>query len=251
MPQHIAVAGKGGTGKTTFCALLIKYLIKNGKAPILAVDADANANLHEALGLKIENETVSELIAKTKDMDSIPESMSKETYIEYRLNASLAEGKDVDLLVMGGPDGPGCYCFPNNLLRKYLDSLSKSYSYVVMDNEAGLEHISRRTTKDVDVLFVISDSSARAVRSAGRVNFLLKNLKTEIKRKYLVITKANQSDIEVLKEEIEQTGIELAGIIPLDETLFEYDIKGSPLLQLPNDSKSVKAVYEILDKIKI
>ena len=167
MAIQIAVAGKGGSGKTSFCALLIKYLIEKGKYPILAVDADANANLNEALGLEIENETVSELIAKTKDLHGIPEGMSQETYIEYRLNASMAEGKHVDLLVMGGPEGPGCFCFPNNLLRKYLDNLTRSYKYIVMDNEAGLEHISRRTTQDVDVLFVISDNSARSVLPEG------------------------------------------------------------------------------------
>ena len=134
MAVQIAVAGKGGTGKTTFCALLIRYLIEKGKTPILAVDADANANLNEALGLEIENETVSELISKTKELHGIPEGMSQETYIEYKLNSVLAEGKNVDLVVMGGPDGPGCYCFPNNILRKYLDNLSTGYKYIVMKN---------------------------------------------------------------------------------------------------------------------
>lgn len=251
MSKYIAVAGKGGTGKTTFCALLIKYLIKKGKTPILAVDADANANLNEVLGLPLENETVSELIAKTKDYDSIPQGMSKETYIEYKLNATLSEGKNVDLVVMGGPDGPGCYCFPNNILRKYLDNLSKGYTYIIMDNEAGLEHLSRRTTKDVDVLFVISDSSARGVRSAGRVNALVKDLKTEIKQKCLIVTKANNEDIEVLSEEIKKTGLDLVGIIPRDDLLFEYDAKGIALTELPEESKAVQAVYEILDKLKI
>lgn len=251
MAVQIAVAGKGGTGKTTFCALLIRYLIEKGKTPVLAVDADANANLNEALGLDIEHETVSELIASTKDTKSIPEGMSQETYIEYRLNASLAEGKNVDLLVMGGPDGPGCYCFPNNLLRKYLDNLSKGYRYIVMDNEAGLEHLSRRTTKDVDFLFVISDSSARSIRSAGRVNELIKQIKTKINRIYLIVTKATEQDIESLRQEIEKTGLELAGIIPTDSMITEFDIKSRPLFDLPQDSASVKAVYGILDKVKV
>lgn len=251
MPIQIAVAGKGGTGKTSFCALLIRYLIEKGKAPVLAVDADANANLNEALGLEIENETVSELIAKTKDLNGIPEGMSQETYIEYKLNSVLSEGKNVDLLVMGGPDGPGCYCFPNNLLRKYLDNLSKGYEYLIMDNEAGLEHISRRTTKDVDVLFVISDSSARSVRSAGRVNDLVKQIKTKVTRTYLIITKATEQDVENLKPEIEKTGLQLAGIIPSDPLVTEYDIKSKPLFDLPADSTALKAVYNILDKLKI
>lgn len=251
MAFQIAVAGKGGTGKTSFCALLIRYLIEKGKIPILAVDADANANLNEALGLKLENETVSELISKTKDMHGIPEGMSQETYIEYKLNASLAEGKNVDLLVMGGPEGPGCFCFPNNLLRKYLDNLTRSYKYIVLDNEAGLEHISRRTTQDVDVLFVISDSSARSIRSAGRVKKLLEEIKTKVNKVYLVVTKANEQDIESLKEEIDKTGLELVGIVPNDPLITQYDIKSRPLFELPSDSPAVRAVYDILDKLKI
>lgn len=251
MAVQIAVAGKGGTGKTTFCALLIRYLIEKRKGTVLAVDADANANLNEALGLPIENETVSELIEKTKDLHGIPEGMSQDVYIEYKLNASLSEGKNVDLLVMGGPEGPGCFCFPNNILRKYLDNLSKGYNYIVMDNEAGLEHISRRTTQDVDYLFVISDSSARSVRSAGRVNQLVKQIKTKVKNIYLIITKATEQDIENLKDEIEKTGLKLSGIIPADSLVTEYDIKSKPLFDLPDDSAAVKAVYEILNNLKI
>ncbi|MGI6778262.1 MAG: AAA family ATPase [Acetivibrionales bacterium] len=251
MTIQIAVAGKGGTGKTSFCALLIKYLTEKGKSPVLAVDADANANLNEALGLKIENETVSELIAKTKELKGIPQGMSQETYIEYKLNASLSESKDIDLLVMGGPDGPGCYCFPNNILRKYLDNLSEGYKYVVMDNEAGLEHVSRRVTKDVDYLFIVSDISARSVRSAGRINQLLKQIKTEIKNIYLILTKGSCDDAERLRQEIEKTGLELAGVIPNDPLITEYDINGKPLTELPADSLALKAVYDILDRIKI
>ena len=251
MAVQIAVAGKGGTGKTSFCALLIRYLIEKQKGAILAVDADANANLNEALGLPIEHETVSELISKTKDLHGIPEGMSQEVYIEYKLNAALSEGKNVDLLVMGGPEGPGCFCFPNNILRKHLDNLSKGYQYIVMDNEAGLEHISRKTTQDVDILFVISDSSARSVRSAGRVNELVKQMKTKVKNIYLIITKATEQDVENLKEEIEKTGLKLLGIIPNDPLVTEYDLKSKPLFELPSDSSAVKAVYEILDKLKV
>lgn len=248
---QIAVAGKGGTGKTSFCALLIRYLAQKGKTPILAVDADANANLNEALGLEIENDTVSELIAKTKDMHGVPEGMSQETYIEYKLNASLAESKNVDLLVMGGPEGPGCFCFPNNILRKYLDNLTRSYKYIVMDNEAGLEHISRRTTQDVDYLFIISDNSARSIRSAGRVKKLLSEIKTKVNKVYLIVTRATEQDIENLKEEIEKTGLELVGIVPNDPMITQFDIKGRPLFELPDDSPAVTSVYGILDKLKI
>jgi CO dehydrogenase maturation factor len=251
MAVQIAVAGKGGTGKTSFCAMLIRYLIENKKVPVFAVDADANANLNEALGLKIENDTVSELIAKTKDSDSIPTGMSQETYIEYKLNAALSEGKDVDLLVMGGPDGPGCFCFPNNILRKYLDNLSKGYKYIVMDNEAGLEHISRRTTDDIDFLFVITDNSVRSVRSAARVNDLLKQIKTKVKNTCLILTKATENDVEELTSEISKTGLNLAGIIPYDSNIKEYDIKGKALFELPQDSSAQEAVNNILKKLEI
>jgi len=251
MTVQIAVAGKGGTGKTTFCALLIRYLVEKGKTPILAVDADANANLNEALGIEIVNQTVSELIASTKELNGIPQGMTQETYIEYKLNAALSESKDVDLLVMGGPEGPGCYCFPNNILRKYLDNLTKAYKYVVMDNEAGLEHLSRRTTKDVDYLFVISDMSARSVRSAGRVNELVKQIKTKVNRIYLILTRGTEQDAENLKEEIEKTGLELAGIIPNDPLITEFDIKSKPIFDLPADTAAVKSVFGILDRLNI
>jgi CO dehydrogenase maturation factor len=251
MTIQLAVAGKGGTGKTSFCALLIRYLISRGKTPILAVDADANANLNEALGFPIESETVSELIASTKDLHGIPEGMSQDVFIEYKLNSALSEGKNVDLLVMGGPEGPGCFCFPNNILRKYLDHLTKGYKYIVMDNEAGLEHISRRTTRDIDVMFVVSDCSARSVRSAGRINQLIKQLNTKVNQIYLILNKATPEDAESLAAEIEKTGLTLAGVIPGDPRITEYDIKGKPLFELPEDSPAVNALYEILDRLKI
>jgi len=251
MSIQIAVAGKGGTGKTTFCALLIRYLIENGKTPILAIDADANANLNEALGFPIENETVAELIAATKDPDKIPGGMTQDVYINYKLNASLSEGKKVDLLVMGGPEGPGCFCFPNNILRNYLDQLSKGYKYVVMDNEAGLEHISRRTTRDIDIMFVVSDCSARAVRSAGRIHKLIDQLDAKVKRIYLILNKATQEEADALKDEIDKTGLALAGLILPDPMVAEYDIAGKALFGLPADSPAVTGLFKILDTIEV
>ena len=251
MAKQIAVAGKGGTGKTSFCALLIRYLIERRKTPILAVDADANANLNEVLGMEITSATVSELIENTKDPEKLPAKMLQETYIEYKLNDSLSEGKDVDLLVMGGPQGPGCYCFPNNILRKYLGNLEAGYKYIVVDNEAGLEHISRRTTQNVEHMFVISDSSTRSVRSAGRVKKLLEGIKTPVRNVHLVLTRTDERGIEQLSEEIGKTGLEYAGFIPNDPMVTEFDRTDRPLIELPVDSVSVKAVYEILDKIGI
>jgi len=251
MTRQIAVAGKGGTGKTSFTALLIRHLAKNSKNSILAVDADANANLNEALGLDLPK-TISELIASTKDPKAIPDGMTQETYIEYKLQSSLVESDHVDMLVMGGPEGPGCYCFPNNLLRGYMEKLGRNYGYVVMDNEAGLEHISRRVTQDIDYMFVISDISARSIRSAGRVRQLLDSIKSNIKNLYLVVTKTQaQEDVETLKGEIEKTGLNLIGVIPFDPLVAKYDLMSQPLFELPEESAAVQAVEAILQKVQI
>lgn len=248
MAKQIAVAGKGGTGKTTFTSLLIRYLIEHGKRPILAVDADPNANLNEALGVE-RGQTIADIIAQTKDAKGLPAGMTQEVFIEYKLQASMVETKDVDLLVMGGPDGPGCYCFPNNILRKHLDGLAGSYAYVVMDNEAGMEHISRRVTSDIDVLFIVSDASARAIRSAGRVRELVKSLKTPVKEIYLIVTKTQAGDLAALDKEIAATGLTVIGTIPYDGEVARFDLEGRPLFDLPAASAAVTAVDEILQKI--
>ena len=250
MPKYIAVAGKGGTGKTTFASLVVKYLTENKKGTVLAVDADPNANLSEALGMEVKT-TISELLEQTKDPKSLPVGMSKEIFIEYKLQQSLVETKDVDLLVMGNPQGAGCYCYPNDLLRKYLERLSEGYDYVVVDNEAGLEHISRKTIPHVDWLFAISDASARGVRSAGRVHELVGNLGSAIKNEALVVTKTKSDSLANLKDEIIATGMELIGNIPYDESIATYDEEGKALYKLPEDNPAVNAVKEILTKAGI
>ncbi len=247
---QIAVAGKGGVGKTTFSALMIRYLSeKKHVRSILAVDADANANLNEALGVESDTDTISEMIAKTKEPHGIPEGMSQDAFIQYQLHTLLNEGDKVDTLVMGGPDGPGCYCFPNNILKNYLSSLASNYEVIVMDNEAGLEHISRRTTDDIDILFVVSDSSVRSVRSAGRVNDLTKQIHTKIMQKYLVLTRTTDEDAKLLEKEIEKTGLTLIGTIPTDPLVTQFDIEAKPIFDLPGDAPSVQAAYAILDKV--
>jgi CO dehydrogenase maturation factor len=248
VPKQIAVAGKGGTGKTTFTSLLIRYLIERQKRPVLAVDADPNANLNEALGVDL-GETIADIIAQTKGPQGLPAGMTQETFIEYKLQSALVETKDVDLLVMGGPDGPGCYCFPNNILRKHLESLADGYAYVVMDNEAGMEHISRRVTTDIDILFVVSDASARAIRSAGRVHDLVKSLNSRIKEIYLIVTKNQPGDIEALQREIAATGLTLIGTVPYDPEVARYDLASKPLFDLPVSSGAVNAVNEICAKV--
>jgi len=250
MPKYIAVAGKGGTGKTTFASLVVKYLIQNKKGTVLAVDADPNANLNEALGMKVET-TISDFLDQIKEPKSIPEGMSKEVFIEYKLQQSLVETKNVDLLVMGGPQGAGCYCYPNDLLRKYLERLSNGYDYVVVDTEAGLEHISRRTIPKVDWLFIISDASARGVRSAGRIHELVQNLGSAVRKELLIVTKTKNDSLINLKDEITATGIELIGDIPYDEVIVTYDEEGKALFELPDNNAAVNAANEILVKTGI
>lgn len=247
----LAIAGKGGTGKTTLAALLIRQLIKAKKGPVLAVDADANANLNEALGIAVED-TIAEMLARiNNNLEPLPAGMTKDQYVAYKVHQSLAEGDDFDLLVMGGPEGPGCYCYANNLLKGFIHQLAVNYPYVVMDNEAGLEHLSRRTTSNVDILFVTSDPSARGVRSAGRVKHLVESLSLDVKKMFLVLSKAVDGAAEALEEEIERTGLELIGTVPQDEQVAEYDLHSKPLLALPDGSPVVAAVSEIMRRAGI
>jgi CO dehydrogenase maturation factor len=248
--KQVAIAGKGGVGKTTFTALMMRYLLKNkpGKS-VLAVDADANANLNEALGLEVEN-TISTMLEDTKKPNAVPTGMTKEMFIEYKLQAALVETKhSYDLLVMGNPQGSGCYCYPNDLLRKHLETLRTNYDYVVVDNEAGLEHLSRRIISNVDTLIVVSDASARSIRSATRVHDIVKSVNLDVKELYLVVTKVTGNEIEELQAEIDKTGLTLIGTVPLDPMVADFDVKGKALIDLPDDSAAVLAVNSILDKI--
>lgn len=249
--MKLAVAGKGGTGKTTFAALLIRYLIEKKEIPILAVDADPNANLNEALGMEVHTSIANILQDFVKNKGTIPPAMTKEKYVTYQIQTSVIEEEYVDLLVMGGPEGPGCYCYPNDLLKNHLKNLSDGYRHVVMDNEAGLEHLSRRTTADLDILFIISDGSARGIRSAGRVHHIVKDLGLKVGQIYLIINRTSLEEVEILKGEVDKTGLSLLGTIPQDRSLVEYDLHGRPLFQLPEDSPAVQAVLEILDSLSI
>ncbi|MCO1600294.1 AAA family ATPase [Desulfosporosinus nitroreducens] len=251
MSKYIAVAGKGGVGKTTFTALLLRQMVRRKKGTsILAVDADPNANLGEALGLNVTS-TISELLEQSKDPKAIPEGMPKNIFIEYKLQQSLVESKEIDLLVMGGPQGAGCYCYPNDILRKHLENIGENYDFVAVDSEAGLEHISRRTIPRIEVMFVISDSSARGIRSAGRVHDLIRGLKSAVQTIFLIVTKTTEGSMESLREEIDRTGLTVIGDIPLDPLVVEYDLAGKPLFDLPDDAVSVQAVDSILNRAGI
>ncbi|CAA7602921.1 CobQ/CobB/MinD/ParA nucleotide binding domain protein [Acididesulfobacillus acetoxydans] len=251
MAKYVAVAGKGGVGKTTFTALMLRQMIREKKGiSILAVDADPNANLNEVLGLEV-TATISDLLEETKNPKSIPTGMPKDVFVQYKLQQSLVESKDIDLLVMGGPQGPGCYCYPNDLLRKYLEDLGENYDFVAVDTEAGLEHISRRTIPHIDIMFVISDSSARGIRSAGRVNDLIRGLKAEVGEVYLVVTKTVPDSLDSLADEIAVTGLKVIGDIPLDPLVVTQDLAGKALYDLPDEAVSVQAVEKIVRRAGI
>jgi len=250
----IAVAGKGGTGKTSLCGLTIRYLTEKRRGAILAVDADANANLNEVLGVQV-HATVGKLretsLEAIKSTAPRPGGMSMEQLFDYQIQQALIEAKGFDLLVMGRPEGSGCYCAANNIIRKYMDKLADTYPFTVMDNEAGLEHLSRRTTQDTDLLLIISDSSVRGIMTAGRIGELVTELKLNVKRPVLIVNRLQNGTSEdaSLRKAIEQQGIEFAGFVPADELIFEYDLNGKPLIQLPPDSKALTSFYSLLDKL--
>ncbi len=247
MSKIIAVAGKGGTGKTTVAALLMRYLLKCGKRPILAVDADADANLADALGLSA-SRSLSTIGRAREDFfqskGEVPAGMPKESYLELKLNEVVVESKDIDLLVMGRPEGSGCYCFINNILRKYLEALGKNYPFVVIDNEAGLEHLSRRTTDAVDCLVIVSDYSLNGLKAAGRIRQLALELQLKVKRFYLVVNNAPPEPSELFLREMEKLGLEVLGFVPCDSLVPQYDIEGKRLLDLPDTAPAAAAVAE-------
>ncbi len=250
----IAVAGKGGTGKTSLCGLTIRYLTEKKKGAVLAVDADANANLHDVLGVKV-HATVGRLretsLEAVKSTAPRPGGMSMEQLFDYQIQQALIESKGFDLLVMGRPEGAGCYCAANNIIRKYMDKLADTYPYTVMDNEAGLEHLSRRTTQDTDLLMIISDSSVRGVMTAGRIGELVKELNLNVKRTVLIVNRVmdGTSGDKSLQQAIAQQGVEFAGFVPADDLIFEFDLNGKPLVLLPADSKALKSFFTIMDKL--
>lgn len=247
MSYSIALAGKGGTGKTTVAGLLVKYLIKKNKTPILAVDADANANLNEVLGLKV-RDTVGNAREDMKK-GNVPEGMTKDVFMSMRLEEAISEEDGYDLLVMGQPEGSGCYCAANSILTGFLEKLSANYPYIVMDNEAGMEHISRLTTRNVNVLLLVTDASRRGLQAAVRIHELARELNIVAGKSCLIMNQAKgEPDAEVL-DIIREAGIELAGVIQEDQTVYEYDLKGKPTVQIPDDNPAVRAAFEIFDRI--
>lgn len=250
----MAMAGKGGTGKTSIAALAVKYLKEKRQKPVLAVDADSNACLNEALGVDV-HATIGHL--REESLQTIrsggdrPGGMSMEQLFDYQVQQSVIEAKGFDLMVMGRPEGPGCYCAANNIIRKYTDKLSETYPYVVIDNEAGMEHLSRRTTHKVDLLLIVSDPTVRGIRTAQRINSLVKELSLDVERYALIINRVTGDEGADLKKFAEELGMTVAGLVPQDHRIFEYDLEGKGIIDLPAESAAVQAFFGMLDGYKI
>jgi CO dehydrogenase maturation factor len=249
MTTTIAVAGKGGTGKTTIAALIIKLLAAKGV--VLAIDADPSTNLYMSLGLPL-NETIGNVreemleAVKTGSYDS---SIPKMDYVGLKISEALVESDRIDLLAMGRPEGPGCYCASNEMLRFSIDRLAKNYDYVVIDCEAGMEHISRQTTQDIDILLIVSDPTMKGIVTAGKMKELIAEMRTHVGRICLIVNRSNNALPPQLAEAIEQFGLELIAILPEDPQVPELDARGAPLTELAPDSPLALGIAEIARKV--
>ncbi|OEU83667.1 MAG: carbon monoxide dehydrogenase [Desulfobacterales bacterium S5133MH4] len=246
MTMIVAMAGKGGTGKTTVAGLLIKFFLKNDIKPVLAVDADANANLNEVLGLEVET-TLGE--AREGLKDGVPPGMTRDVYMEYKVAESLIEAEGYDLIVMGRPEGPGCYCHANTLLSRFMEILCENYRIIVMDNEAGMEHISRLVARRADILLIVSDPTQRGIIAAKRIRDLARELKLGIKNDYVIINRVNGELPAAIKAAVKAAGLNLAGCVPEDELIAQYDTEGRPTIELPDNARSVVALNQIFEAI--
>lgn len=250
MTKVIAMAGKGGTGKTTTSALLTKYLLKKKQTPLLLVDADANANLNELLGLEVDL-TLGQIRKEIKS--ELPPNITRDQFMEMKIHQALVEESGFDLLVMGQPDGPGCYCAANQYLAMTMDKLAENYKYIIVDNEAGMEHLSRMNLRTVDYLLVTSDPSARGILTAKRISDITAPLGLEVKNQYLLVNRAPQPVPPALQEKIDEavadSGMELGGIIPSSDTLINQELSGESYLNLDESADVITTVNEIFDKI--
>jgi CO dehydrogenase maturation factor len=246
MSKIIAFAGKGGVGKTTVATLVIRSMAASDKGPILAVDADPNSNLGETMGLEVPSTIGDIRETYMKDPQSIPSGMDKINYLETLVEQALIEKPQYDLLVMGRQEGQGCYCMVNNILNNFTDRLSAHYKYMVVDNEAGMEHLSRRTSGKVDMLFLVTDYSLRGLRALRRIHGMLDSLKLDVKELGIIVTRAPDKLSDAFLAEVEEIGVPVVGTIPDDPALLDFDMERKSLLELPGSSLSVQAVEKIM-----
>jgi CO dehydrogenase maturation factor len=249
MSKTITVVGKGGVGKTAISSLIVDMLSKKGI--VLAIDADPSTNLNTALGLPLNNtvgkarEDVTDDIQKGK----IPPGIAKQDVLDMKIREALVESDKVDLLAMGRPEGPGCYCAANHMLRLSIDRMAKNYDYVVIDCEAGMEHISRQTTRDVDYLLIVSDPTMRGITAAGRMKELIKEMRTSVGKVAMVVNRVKNGLPEEISQAVNGFGMDLISAIPEDPNLPELEIKGKPIIELSDNSPLRKGVRQILDKL--
>jgi CO dehydrogenase maturation factor len=246
MTVTIAVAGKGGTGKTTLSGLLTRHLIRNHSGKVLAIDADPSSNLHLVLGMPL-TKTVGDIREDARD--NVPAGMSRQDWLDYAIRTAMEEGDACDLLAMGRPEGRGCYCAANHLLRNIIDGICKTYDFVIMDNEAGMEQLSRRTTRDVDHLLLVSDASLRGLAAAEAMLALSKELEISVCKTYLVVNRVVGELPAVWNERINQMGVPLLAQIPYDQQLVEFDSQGRPLVELPDDEPISQTVARIARQV--
>ena len=255
MTHTIAIAGKGGVGKTTTCGMIVDYLCQSGKGPILVVDADANSNLNEVLGVEVETtlgEIREEMAQAEKRGDVIPAGMTKAEYAEFRFGAALIEEDDFDMLVMGRTQGKGCYCFVNGILQTQLEKYTGNYRYTVIDNEAGMEYIARGTLPHVDTLLLVSDCSRRGIQAVGRIAQMVQELNLKPGRVKLIVNRAPGGVLNAgVQEEIAAYGLDLAGVLPQDDAVFEADCEGRPSAKVPQNTPVKQALAGILKSLNI
>ncbi len=262
MTTTIALAGKGGVGKTTVASMLIKYLAQNQSGALLAIDADPSSNLNMVLGLDLDwtvGDIREDLLNQVKEsltyggaaMGTIGGGVSKQEYLDYQIRSALSEGEQVDLIAMGQPEGPGCYCAVNHNLREVIDAISRNYRYIVIDNEAGMEHLSRRTTRNVQHLLIISDPTQRGIVAAERIAAFRHELGIHIENSGLILNRSRGDIPPALSARIDELDIPLLGVVPADDQLSEFEFSGRPLVELGNDSAVYQAVSAIIEKLLV
>jgi CO dehydrogenase maturation factor len=246
----VAVAGKGGVGKSTLSALLVNTIAERTKSVVMAIDADPNSNLGDKLGMRVEH-TIGELREDLlRKADELSAGLSKHELVRYQMEMAKVEGSNFDLLTMGRPEGRGCYCYINNILRTFIDEAMDSYDYVVIDNEAGMEHLSRRTTKRMDVLLIVSDATKLGVETGKRILALAKGMEIDVGRSVLVVNRVQGTVGEVVRREIDGAGFGSVVYLPFDRKVEELSVSGSPVVQLDRSSQFYRAVGEFVSTLK-
>ena len=251
-PHTIAVAGKGGVGKTTTSGMIIDYLCKKKQGPVLVVDADANSNLNEVLGVEVETSLgqIREEMAHAELTGAIPRNMTKADYAEMKFSSALIEEDDFDMLVMGRTQGKGCYCYVNGVLKAQMDKYAGNYRYIVMDNEAGLEHVARGTLPHVDTMLLISDASRRGVQAVARIAEMIGEMELKPGRMGLIINRAPGGVLsDGVREEIEKHGLTLLGVLPQDEAVYQCDCDGEPSSRLPDSTPVKVALHRVMQDL--